>query len=80
MALEGAFDYNKTLLASPGTKVVMHEKQYKRASWEAHGVNGWYIGPAVEHYRCYKVYVNNTPAERNADTVDFSHSTQRSLA
>ena len=72
MALEGAFDYNKTPLAPPGTKVVIHEKPDKRALWAAHGVNGWYLGPAVEHYRFYRVYDNNTRAERNADTVKFS--------
>ena len=71
MALERAFDYKKTTLAPPGTKVVIHEKPDKRASWAAHGVDGWYLGPAVEHYRCYRVYVTNTRAERNADTVKF---------
>ena len=80
MVLEGLFDYNKTPLAPPGTKVVINEYPDKRASWEAHGVYDWYLGPALEHYRCYRVYVNNTCAEQNADTVEFSRSTQRSLA
>ena len=71
MASEGAFDYKKTPLAPPGTKVVIHEKPDKQASWAAHGVDGWYLVPAVEHYRCYRVYVNHTRAERNADTVEF---------
>ena len=54
----------------------------KRVSWAAHGVNGWYLGPAVEHYRCYRVYVNNTRAERNADTVEFfpNHTKVPSIA
>ena len=80
MALEGAFDYNKTPIAPPGTKFVMHEKPDKKYLWAAHGVNGWYLGPALEHYRCYRVYVNNTQAERNSDTVNFFRSTLRSLA
>ena len=71
MALEGAFDYNKTTLAPPGTKVVIHKNPDKRSSWEAHGVDGWYIGPVLEHHRCYCVYVTNTGAERNSDTVEF---------
>ena len=71
MELEGVFDYNKTPLAPPGTKVVIHEKPDKQASWAAHGVDGWYLGPAMEHYRCYRVYFNHTRAERNADTVEF---------
>ena len=71
MALEGAFDYNKTPLAPPGTKLVIHENPEKRSSWAAHGFDEWYLGPVVEHYRCYRVYANNTRAERNADTVNF---------
>ena len=71
MALKGAFDYNKTPLAPPGTKVVIHENPDKRVLLASHGVNGWYLGPDVKHYRCYRVYVNNTRAERDADTVKF---------
>ena len=47
------------------------KKPDKTASWAAHGVDGWYLGPSVKHYRCYRVYVNNTCAEQNADTVEF---------
>ena len=70
-ALEGAFDYNKTPLTPPCTKVVIHKKPDKRAAWAAHVINAGYLILVVEHYRCYRVYVNNTRAERNADTVDF---------
>ena len=38
--LFGNFDFNKTPLAPPGTKVVVHEKPRQRASWDFHGVNG----------------------------------------
>ena len=69
--LGGEFDTNKTPLAPPGMKVVIHENPDKRASWAAHGVDGWYLGLALEHYRCYRVYVNNTRSERNVDTVGF---------
>ena len=37
----------------------------------SHGVDGWYIGPVREHYRCYRVYVPTTRAERVAKTVKF---------
>ena len=47
--LFGAFDFTKTPLAPPGTKVLAHEKPAKRQSWAPHGVDGWYIGPAMEH-------------------------------
>ena len=73
--LFGMFDFNKCPLAPPGTKVVLHEKPSNRASWAYHGTDGWYIGPSLEHYRCVKIYVPETGAVRNADTVKFFPST-----
>ena len=34
---------------------------------------GWCIGPALEHYRCYKVFVTETTSERIDDVVEFTH-------
>ncbi len=69
--LNGVFDYNKTPLAPPGTKILIHETPNRRKTWAVHGVDGWYIGGAPEHYRCYKVYATKTRAERIARTVEF---------
>ena len=69
--LEGVFDFNKTPLAPPGTRVVLHEKPSQRLSWDPHGTEGWYLGPALEHYRCYRLFVNKSKAERVTDTIDF---------
>ncbi len=69
--LEGTFDYNATPIAPPGMKVVAHEKPEHRQSWSTHGLIGWYIGPAMEHYRCYRIYIPETKGERVCDTVDF---------
>ena len=55
--LNGAFDYNKTMLAPPDTKVLLHETPEKRGTWEPHGVDGWYIGAAPEHYHCHRIFV-----------------------
>jgi hypothetical protein len=60
----GPFDFNNTPLAPPGTRFFAHEKPKQRATWATHGVTGWYIGPAMEHYRCYKAYVAETGSER----------------
>jgi len=60
--LHGNFDFNRTPLAPPGTKVVIHVKPDKRKSWDPHGNTGWYTGPAMEHYRCYNIYVPKTRA------------------
>jgi hypothetical protein len=50
---------------------VSHDKPKDRASWAAHGEIGWYLGPALEHYRCHKVYITKTRSERASDTVEF---------
>ena len=36
--IHGVFDFNKTPLAPPGTKVVFHSKPSKRASWAYYGM------------------------------------------
>ena len=69
--LNDNYDFNKTPLAPPGTKVMVHSKPSKRASFAYHGQEGWYIGPSLEHYRCVKCYMPSTHAEVDADTVKF---------
>jgi hypothetical protein len=69
--LEGTFDYNKTPLASPDTKVIIHKKPQQHKTWDPHGTKGWYLGPAMEHYPCHRVFTNKTKAERITDTVEF---------
>ena len=69
--LFGLFDFNKTPLAPAGTKVLVHEKSRQRASWANHGVEGWYIGPSMDHYRCVKCFLPSTGGIRDADTVQF---------
>jgi hypothetical protein len=61
--LNGAFDYNKTPFAPPGCKVLIHEKSSNRRTWAPHGVEGWYLGRAPDHYRCHRVYVIKTASE-----------------
>ena len=68
----GAFDFNETLMASSVTKIIAHEKQNKCATWSNNGISGWCIGPALEHYRCYKVFLTKTRSEIIADVEEFS--------
>ena len=65
----GNFDFNKTPLAPPGTKVAVHVKPAKRASWGYHVEPRYYVGPAMEHYRCFKCYIPTTGGIRVTDTV-----------
>ena len=70
-ALLGNYDFNATPMAPPGTKTIIHEKPNHRKSWAGHGTEGWYIGLALQHYRCFRCYMPQTCSEQNADTVDF---------
>ncbi len=69
--IHGAFDYNRTPIAPPGTRIISHVKADKRTSWAPHGDAGWYTGPAMEHYRCHRVHITKTNGKRITDTVEF---------
>ena len=43
----------------------------KRNIWATHGTLGCYIGPALHHYSCWKIYVTKTAATRMRDKVKF---------
>jgi hypothetical protein len=67
----GQHDFNRAPLALPGTIIIAHETPGKRKTWAPHGQDGWYIGPALEHYRCYTVYITKTRSSRVVETVEF---------
>jgi hypothetical protein len=69
--LHGTYDYNKNPIAPPGTKVMVHVKPSVRQSWAPHAVPGWYLGTAFNHYRCHRVWLPSTRAERVCDTVTW---------
>ena len=69
--LFGQFDFNKTPLVPPGTKVVSHSKPGNRTSWSYNGEEGWTVAPAIQHYRCIKCFFPKTRTERVTDTVVF---------
>ena len=67
----GMFNYVATPLAPPGIKCQIHEKSNQRKSWAPNSVDGFYLGPAMQHYRCFKVFVTKTNGQRISDTVEF---------
>ena len=52
-----------------GMRVVVHEKADQRGSWALHGKDGFYLGPALQHYRCWRTYISETRATRITDTI-----------
>jgi hypothetical protein len=69
--VHGAFNYNKTPLAPPGIQVLAHVKPKDRKSWGTHAEKGFYLGPALRHYRCHNVWVTRTAAQRIIDTIKW---------
>ena len=69
----GAYDYNRTSIAPPGTKVVAHSYVDARTTFSPHGRLGWYIGPSLEHYSCFKIYFTDTLYECDVLKIDFFH-------
>jgi hypothetical protein len=69
--LYGMFDFNKTPLAPPGTRALIFEDPDTREIWAPHGKEAWYLGPAMEHYRCYEFYLPETKGTRIAGSVEF---------
>jgi hypothetical protein len=45
-------DYNNTDFASPGCKIISHEKPSERSTWAPQGQHGYYLGLAMHHYKC----------------------------
>jgi hypothetical protein len=46
-------------------------KPDNRKTWAPHGLNGWYVGPALGSYRCYKIWIWETRALRIIDTLTW---------
>jgi hypothetical protein len=67
----GQYDFNRAPMAPPGTRVIAHETPDRRSTWAPHDLDGWYIGPALEHYRCYTVHITKTRGDRIVETVEF---------
>ena len=63
------YDFKAHPLAIAGTKIVIHDKPSVRGSWASHGLDGFYLGPALGHYRCWRVYCTLTKSVRITDTI-----------
>ena len=69
--LRGPYNYSRNPIAPAGTRVIVHENPDIRETWAPHGVAGFYIGPAMEHYRSYIIYIEGTRRTRVSDSVSW---------
>jgi hypothetical protein len=69
----GVFDYNRTPLAPISTKIVVHQRTTQQGCTTIadHGIIGWSIGPAMNHYQRWTFYIPKTRGTRVSDTVVF---------
>ena len=65
------YDWNAHPLAPPGTKAVIYESTDTRTSWGNRGLDAWYCGPAMDHYRNSRFYVPATKSYRTSGSFDL---------
>jgi len=63
-AVRGAYDFESTPIAPPGMMILCFEPPDKRSTWAPHGLKGFYVGPALQHHRCFTVYISSTSTTR----------------
>ena len=70
-AVHGPHDLNKFPIAPLGVKVVAHVPAQSRRTWAQHGDVGFYVGSALDHYRCYKVWIIKTKSYRISECLSW---------
>jgi hypothetical protein len=72
-AYEGIFGHKYDFMAHPlapvGTAVMVYTSPDQRENFASHGVPGFYIGPIINNYRSFRVYITHTKAFRSTDTL-----------
>ena len=70
--LFGNLDLNNSPLLPQGIKMKPHAKPGKRITWAFHGEQGYYVGPAINHFRCITCYIPKAHIERIIDNAKFT--------
>jgi hypothetical protein len=63
------YDFISHPVAPCGTLLVAHDPV--REKWDNYGCIGFYLGPALTHYRSYHCFITDTNATRICDSVMF---------
>ena len=65
------YDWNKHPMAPPGTRAVVYLSATGRPSWGPRGIDAWYCGPALDHYRNMIFFVPETQAYRTSASFNL---------
>ena len=58
-------------MSPPGTITLVQKKPHNRGTWAPHRQEGWYVRPAMLHYRYLPSYIPKTALERVSDTTEI---------
>jgi hypothetical protein len=64
------FDFASYPIHPAGQLVVAHDSPLQRKSWAKHGPRGFYLSPAVNHYRCHNVFLPLSASYRVCQSLD----------
>ena len=67
----GSHNFDAHPWAVLGSAVELHVMPSKRRTWESHTKTGFYLGASWNHYRCHRIWVEDTKSERVGQTVFF---------
>ena len=71
----GAFYYHRTIFPPPIMKLLTQVFPIYRRLFDPNAIKGFSVGVAMEHYRCFKIFIPSTGGVLIADTVRwFPHS------
>ena len=65
------YDFQAHPICIYGMRAIVYESPQDRGTWANHGVDGFYIGPEIRHYRCWEFYIPSTNRTRTSDTVQW---------
>ena len=65
------FDFLAHPIHPPGTKVLVLDPVATRQSWAPHGLLGFYLGPALQHYKSFRTYIVSTRGFRISDSLSW---------
>ncbi len=57
-----------------GCRVLIHAKLITRRSWDFRAKDGFYIGPALNSYCCFKLVKSDTKSQVISNIVEFRHA------
>lgn len=63
------YDFLAHPIAPSGMRVLVFETPDERGTFAPHGVDGFYLGPVVDAYRCFRCFVTHTNSIRVSDTL-----------